>query len=81
LGKKKGDNNSPPIDPDWMNWDEKNLDFDDELMLERKRQLLERELAKQIGEESSESKAPGSVPPASLSALGSMAKKIKMGEC
>jgi len=31
-----------------MNWDEENLDFDDELMLEKKRQLLERELAKQV---------------------------------
>ena len=46
--KKKGENGSPTIDPDWMNWDEENLDFDDELMLEKKRQLLERELAKQV---------------------------------
>ena len=83
LGKKKGENGSPPIDPDWMNWDEKNLDFDDELMLEKKRQLLERELAKQIGEED-DTKGPGSTTAAaaaaSLSVLGSMAKKIKMGK-
>ena len=39
---------SPTIDPDWENWDEKNLDYDDELMLEKKRELLQRELAKQL---------------------------------
>ena len=39
---------SPTIDPDWENWDEKNLDHDDERMLEKKRQLLQRELAKQL---------------------------------
>jgi len=61
-----------------MNWDEKNLDFDDELMLEKKRQLLERELAKQLAEE--DSRPPGSAPSASMSALGSMAKKIKLGD-
>jgi len=44
-GKRHG---SPALDTDWMNWDEENLDFDDELMLEKKRQLLERELAKQV---------------------------------
>ena len=76
---KKGENGSPPsFDPDWMNWDEKNLDFDDELMLEKKRQLLERELAKQLAEE--DSRPPGSALSASMSALGSMAKKIKLGE-
>lgn len=41
---------SPLIDPDWENWDEKHLDYDDELMLEKKRQLLQRELAKQLEE-------------------------------
>ena len=50
-GGKGSHRNSPAIDPnlgDWENWDEKNLDYDDELMLERKRQLLERELAKEV---------------------------------
>ena len=45
-GKMKTD--SPLIDPNWENWDEDNLDYDDELMLEKKRQLLQRELAKQM---------------------------------
>ena len=39
---------SPVIDPNWENWDETNLDYDDELMLEKKRQLLQKELAKQM---------------------------------
>ena len=49
-GGKGGHRSSPSVDPnlgDWENWDEKNLDYDDELMLEKKRQLLERELAKE----------------------------------
>ena len=49
-GGKSGHRSSPAVDPnlgDWENWDEKNLDYDDELMLEKKRQLLERELAKE----------------------------------
>merc|ERR1711962_1172804 len=45
-GKLKTD--SPLIDPNWENWDEDNLDYDDELMLEKKRQLLQMELAKQM---------------------------------
>ena len=45
-GKLKTD--SPLIDPNWENWDEDNLDYDDELMLEKKRQLLQRELEKQM---------------------------------
>ena len=45
-GKMKTD--SPLIDPNWENWDEDNLDYDDELMLEKKRQLLQRELEKQM---------------------------------
>merc|ERR1712083_216814 len=45
-GKLKTD--SPLIDPNWENWDEDNLDYDDELMLEKKRQLLQRELEKRM---------------------------------
>ena len=50
-GGGRGSNRcSPAVDPKlghWEHWDEKNLDYDDELMLEKKRQLLERELAKE----------------------------------
>ncbi len=45
---------SPAIDLDWENWDEKNLDYDDELMLEKKRQLLQRELARQLQQDAGE---------------------------
>ena len=47
LLASEADKPSPAVDPDWENWDEKNLDYDDEIMLEKKRQLLQRELAKQ----------------------------------
>ena len=50
LGGKMKD--SPVIDPNWENWDETNLDYDDELMLEKKRQLLQRELEKQMATDS-----------------------------
>lgn len=50
-GGGRGSNRcSPAVDTKlghWEHWDEKNLDYDDELMLEKKRQLLERELAKE----------------------------------
>ena len=51
LANKHGgklNKDSPLIDPNWENWDEDNLDYDDELMLEKKRQLLQSELAKQM---------------------------------
>ena len=49
-GGRGSNRGSPAGDPKlghWEHWDEKNLDYDDELMLEKKRQLLERELAKE----------------------------------
>ena len=49
-GGRGSNRGSPAVDPKlghWEHWDEKNLDYDDELMLEKKRQLLERELAKE----------------------------------
>ncbi len=47
-GAGSGHRNSPAIDTNWEAWNEKNLDHDDELMLEKKRQLLKRELAKEV---------------------------------
>merc|ERR1712083_117119 len=44
LGSKR--TNSPSVDTNWENWNEENLDYEDERMLEKKRQILERELAK-----------------------------------
>ena len=38
--------NSPNVDANWENWNEESLDYEDEKMLEKKRQILERELAK-----------------------------------
>ena len=34
------------MDTNWENWNEESLDYEDERMLEKKRQILERELAK-----------------------------------
>ncbi len=72
---------SPTIDPDWENWDEKNLDHDDERMLEKKRQLLQRELAKQLQQQDAPQggaavqKRPGErphVPPGSKAVAGGL---------
>lgn len=38
---------SPNIDTDWQNWNEESLDYEDEKMLEKRRLLLQRELAKE----------------------------------
>ena len=62
---------SPLIDPNWENWDEDNLDYDDELMLEKKRQLLQRELEKQMAVDG------GATLEASITAPGSSAKGQK----
>ena len=72
-----GQRGSPAIDPNWENWDEKNLDYDDELMLEKKRQLLERELAKEA--KSSKGPAPTStaVSPALPSRKAMVGKRTK----
>ena len=32
---------------DWQNWNEESLDYEDEKILEKRRQLLQRELAKE----------------------------------
>ena len=70
-GKLKTD--SPLIDPNWENWDEDNLDYDDELMLEKKRQLLQRELEKQMAVDG------GAAVSLDISAIapGSSAKSLK----
>ena len=62
-GKLKTD--SPLIDPNWENWDEDNLDYDDELMLEKKRQLLQRELEKQMAVDGGVNVETGSIAPGS----------------
>ena len=38
---------SPKVDTDWQNWNEESLDYEDEKMLEKKRLLLQKELAKE----------------------------------
>ena len=62
-GKMKTD--SPLIDPNWENWDEDNLDYDDELMLEKKRQLLQRELEKQMAVDGGASADASTIAPGS----------------
>ena len=62
-GKMKTD--SPLIDPNWENWDEDNLDYDDELMLEKKRQLLQRELEKQMAVDGGASADAATIAPGS----------------
>ena len=62
-GKLKTD--SPLIDPNWENWDEDNLDYDDELMLEKKRQLLQRELEKQMAVDGGAALDPSATAPES----------------
>ncbi len=53
----KGDKRSPNVvvDVDLSKWDEKNLDREDERSLEKRRQMIERELAKQFAEEDKKS--------------------------
>ena len=67
----KSNKDSPLVDPNWENWDEDNLDYDDELMLEKKRQLLQRELAKQMAVDGGASIDPSVIAP------GSSAKGLK----
>ena len=38
---------SPKVDTDWENWNQESLDYEDEKMLEKKRLLLQKELAKE----------------------------------
>jgi len=44
----KPSKDSPRPDPNWENWDQNNLEHEDEMMLEKKRELLQRELARQL---------------------------------
>lgn len=39
--------NQANVDTDWQNWNEESLDYEDEKMLEKKRLLLQQELAKE----------------------------------
>ncbi|XP_059078908.1 serine/arginine repetitive matrix protein 2-like isoform X1 [Tigriopus californicus] len=60
LGHRSAPNeDSPTIDPNWENWDEKNLDHDDEYMLEKKRQLLKKELGELVTPVESEAGGSG----------------------
>jgi hypothetical protein len=68
----KTNKDSPRVDPNWENWDEDNLDYDDELMLEKKRQLLQRELAKQMTVDGGATLDPSVIAP------GSSAKGLKV---
>ena len=47
AGLKAKRRDSPNIDTDWQNWNEDSLDYEDENILEKRRQLLEKELAKE----------------------------------
>jgi hypothetical protein len=58
-----GREGSPKIDISWENWDEQKLDYDDELMLEKKRQMLERELAKHGDDDVPSASAEGNLAP------------------
>lgn len=46
---------APNLDSDWQNWNEESLDYEDEKMLEKKRLLLQRELAKEDSDPESNS--------------------------
>ena len=69
--------NSPNVDATWENWNEESLDYEDEKMLEKKRQILERELRENRGSSDSEndqaaakkllSKVVAATPPKQLS--------------
>ena len=69
--------NSPNVDANWENWNEESLDYEDEKMLEKKRQILERELRENRGSSDSEndqaaakkllSKVVAATPPKQLS--------------
>ena len=72
-----GQRGSPAIDPNWENWDEKNLDYDDELMLEKKRQLLERELAKEAKSSKGSATTSTAVSPALASRKAIVGKRTK----
>ena len=47
AGLKAKRRDSPNIDTDWQNWNEDSLDYEDENILEKRRQLLQKELAKE----------------------------------
>ena len=47
AGLKAKRRDSPNIDTDWQNWNEESLDYEDENILEKRRQLLQKELAKE----------------------------------
>lgn len=82
---RKKNTGSPAIDPDWMNWDEKNLDYEDESLLEKKRQLLERELARQLDEDGGRDQGSGASAAVASASRGPPtqlippSKKIKTG--
>ncbi len=55
-GKRSHLHSSPNVENDWQNWNEEALECEDERMLEKRRQMLQRELAKE--HESEDPKKP-----------------------